>query len=385
MITWNTETNLGTITANASVNIILIATSTISTNEKIFYTLIDGKLPSGLTLNLDGIISGRALQENEQLIVENSSQLVKFTVKAQGITSLEYSEKEFEITVNLISYKNIIAKAFLNTDQRTKWDQFINNESIFIPKYIYNFENNQYGVNKGLEMLLFAGIEEELAIKYISAIGLNHKRKQFCFGEIEIAQAIPTGQREAEYEAIYVKIYDPLDIDKKVLPNRIKNYPNQQEYLTADHNEHTFWTRNAKELATPMPIFERTRPNIGADATGYFASDPNPTVYFPSSISNWRNQILTWKDDLGNKFFIERNYLPLWMRTIQFQNNQYQELGYIPAVVLCYCIPGTANKILTNIQNHMNDTDFNFNQLQFFVDRFIIGNYFFFRRDSNSL
>ena len=390
MITWNTETNLGTITTNDVVNIILSTTSTLSPIEKIFYTVVSGNLPPGLTLNINGIISGRVLQENAQLTAENSSQLIEFTIKAQGITSLEYSEKKFEITVNLISYKNIIAKAFLNSNQRNKWNDFINNDTIFEPKYIHNFENNQFGVNRQLEILIMAGIEEEIADKYISAIGLNHKRKQLRFGKIETAQGFVEGQRIPEYEVIYVKIYDPLDYDNKILPKRIITHFNQQEYITADHDSTIFYTRDITELSMPMPVFNKRLPNVNIDTTGYFASDPNPSVYFPSSISTWRRQIFEWREDSdidleNDGFYIERNYLPLWMRSIQFQNNQYQELGYIPALVLCYCNPGSSSKIIKNIENYMKNTGFNFNQFDFTVDRFQIDNNFIFNTNANTL
>ena len=399
MITWLTDKNLGSVTVNLAANIQLIAVS--STDEEIFYTLTnETALPNGLILTLSGLVIGRPLQdtlltfdgENTTFDQKQTTfdQKFTFTVMAQGITSLESSEKEFEIYVNAIAYKNIIVKAFLNNKQRNLWNNFINNETVFTPQFIHRFENNQYGVNRELNMLVFAGIQNEIAEKYISLTGINHKKKRFQFGDIEIASAIMPGQRTIEYEAIYVKIYDPLENNNQALATRIKNYSNQQDYLTAAHNNVIFYTRDTKLLATPIPTFSRIKPNIQIDTTGYFASDPNPAVYFPSSIKIWRQQVLNWRenselDQENDGFYTERNYLPLWMRTIQFQNNQTQELGYVPAVVLCYCVPGTATKIKKNIENYMNSTGFNFNQLDFTVDRFIIDNYFFFRQTANMI
>jgi hypothetical protein len=62
----------------------------------------------------------------------------------------------------------------------------------------------------------------------------------------------------------------------------------------------------------------------------------------------------------------DNNFLPLWMRTPQ--ENNIEALGYIPAVVLTYCKPGTANEILLNIKN----SDFNFSDINFTVDRYVI-------------
>ena len=93
-----------------------------------------------------------------------------------------------------------------------------------------------------------------------------------------------------------------------------------------------------------------------------------------NGISNWRDRLKYWKDvDLqGNpvSFASERNYLPLWMRSIQ--PGTKQELGFQLAVPLCFCKTGTADDIILNIKNHIKTTDFNFNLIDFTVDRYII-------------
>ena len=43
-------------------------------------------------------------------------------------------------------------------------------------------------------------------------------------------------------------------------------------------------------------------------------------------------------------------------------------LGFIPAVPLCYCKPGTSADILINIRT----SNFDFKQLDFDIDRYII-------------
>ena len=387
MINWNNITpDLGSITPNILVNIKLTATSDFD-NESIFYTITQGSLPSGLTLNLNGTITGKVLQETASF--DNSTISYTFTVKAQGITSLDFAEQNFELAVNLVSYKDIKVKAFLSPSQRQKWNEFINNEDIFVSKYLYNYTDKHFGVNKELEMLIFAGIEDVDATQYISAIGLNHKKKQLHFGNIRIARGIPPGERDSEYEVIYVEIIDPLEIDNKILPKKIKASLVQQEYLTSDYNNDIFWTRDVNKLDTPSPNWNRIRPNMNSDTTGYFTSDPNPNIYFSSSINNWRKQIRDWREesDIENDgFFIERNFLPLWMRTIQFQDNQYQELGYTSALVLCYCLPNMATRIVKNIKNYIETTGFQFNQFDFTVDRFVIeNNHIIFRNNSNTI
>jgi hypothetical protein len=62
----------------------------------------------------------------------------------------------------------------------------------------------------------------------------------------------------------------------------------------------------------------------------------------------------------------ERNYMPLWMRSIQ--DSTKQELGFVLAVPICYCKPDTSADILINIKY----SGFDFKNLDYTVDRYII-------------
>jgi len=79
-------------------------------------------------------------------------------------------------------------------------------------------------------------------------------------------------------------------------------------------------------------------------------------------IANLRNM----RDNLAEVGATERNFLPLWMRTAQ--PGSVQELGFTPAIPLCYCKPGTS----ATIKNSIDFYNFNFNQFDFDVDRYII-------------
>ena len=66
---------------------------------------------------------------------------------------------------------------------------------------------------------------------------------------------------------------------------------------------------------------------------------------------------------LGHK---EWTHLPLWMRTAQTSNGV--PLGYVKAVPLCYCVPGTS----ALIKKRINDKEIDFKKIQFIVDRYQI-------------
>ena len=74
------------------------------------------------------------------------------------------------------------------------------------------------------------------------------------------------------------------------------------------------------------------------------------------------------RDNIAESGATVRNFLPLWMRTAQ--EGQLQELGYVAAIPLCYTISGKS-KIVKNAIDFQN---FNFTQLDFDIDRYIIDN-----------
>ena len=90
-------------------------------------------------------------------------------------------------------------------------------------------------------------------------------------------------------------------------------------------------------------------------------SDSSDQTRYISNITNMRDNLRT----VGTT---EANFLPLWMSTAQ--TNTVEELGYVTAIPLCYCKPGTSAQILLNIKNN----GFNFNQLDFEIDRYVIDN-----------
>jgi hypothetical protein len=76
-------------------------------------------------------------------------------------------------------------------------------------------------------------------------------------------------------------------------------------------------------------------------------------------VTNWQFRI----KQLGET---EREYLPLYMRSIQ--SNQKRELGFVKSVPICYCKPGQSAAILLNIKN----SGFDFKQINYEIDRYII-------------
>ena len=153
---------------------------------------------------------------------------------------------------------------------------------------------------------------------------------------------------------------DPLEPNGAVLPSKI-TYAKQDPFaLTADISN-AIWTGpdNISLMNLPESWLDRPIDSITVDSNAYDVSDLSTNVYHPSSVTNWQRNIA----GVGAS---ERNYLPLWMRSIQ--PGQKQQLGFKLAVPLCYCKPGTADTIVLNIKH----SGFDFKSLDYSADRFII-------------
>jgi len=394
ILNWETPSDLGSINANFVSTLSVKAISNIN-NNTILYTIISGQLPPGLSLDLNGEIIGKVnqyatLDSFENIISpglttfdftvdattfdgDSSSidRIFEFTVKAQDQYGYSATSRTFRISVdtpNQLVYSNIRVKPFLKTEQRNIWREFINNATVFTPLSIFRANDPNFGIQTELSMLVFAGIETKEAATYVSAMGLNHKRKRFHFGNIKKATAFLPGTKTAVYEIIYVEMIDPLEPNGKRLANKIENLSRQPKQITVD-SSNSIWSRSLSDLIVDEPYKERPDQIISVDSQGYEVSNPNPSAYFPNSISNWRDRFKNWSDS-GEQFGAERNYLPLWMRSIQ--PNSKQELDFQLAVPICYCKVGAADDILLNIKNYIKTTDFSFNQLDYTADRYII-------------
>jgi hypothetical protein len=268
-------------------------------------------------------------------------------------------------------------------------------------------------------MLIYAGIETKTINHYVAATVKNHRRKRYQFGEIKTAVAKTPGTNDIVYEVVYVQMIDPQDHPSQQVQSKIKiKNPNKINITQTDievlddvtkfnvnGNTYTLFTNNNLPLAVGaignnLQIYARQgqltldtgtgqlevtladgstvinvgqvvsnptdpfrfRPNSGVirvDSNVLNVSNANDIERFISNTTNMRENISAIGDT-------ENEFLPLWMRTAQ--SGQTQALGYVTAVPLCYCEPGTSAAIVTALKN----SDFDFKQIDFEIDRYII-------------
>ena len=435
-ITWNTNADLGSIQANFISTFSVSATTNVP-NANLLYNITSGRLPPGLRLNLNGEIIGKVRQfasgtdlglttvdENDFTLDGGTTTLDRkfiFTVEAKDRFGFSATTRTFNIIVNdpdNITYSNLFVKPFLKETQRQLYKNFIGDSNIFLPGSIYRPNDIQFGLQKDIKMLIYAGIETKTIREYIAATRKNHARKRFRFGSVKTAVAKNIGSTETVYEVIYVEVIDPYKnggTDKVArslkINNKNKITVNSVEMETKDDvtkegsGEAVFEIRNSigqliqvRALGSDLEIITRNgivvydangviqvttqngaeltvgqitttrsdpfrfRPKyntLKVDSDAIKISDPNDNTRYISSVDNMR-------DNISEVGITEASFLPLWMATSQGTN--VQQLGYVTAVPLCYCKPGTSQQILLNIQN----SGFDFKNIDFEIDRYLI-------------
>lgn len=437
-IQWITNSDLGTLPANRPSYLKLEATTTL-VGANLRYDFIDGRLPNGLEIKKDGEIVGKPNQFPDSTGLGLTTIDSRATTFDGGTTSFDrvytfrvlardrfgYSAEIKEFTLRITDtddkvYSNVFIKPYLPAIQKTAFLDFINNYEIFPPEYIYRPYDESFGVQKDLRTLVYAGIEAKSIRNFASSITLNHKRKNFYFGELKSAIAKVPGTNEVLYEVVYVEIKDPaqpsvnntelyaqstggtrLTVNEVKLeirddttsseegtelyavtmregdPVRFSALGNQftivgrsESYLIDAVGQITITLQSGQTIAVRSSASSssdsgdpfRFKPKsevLTVDNTGIQASQNKNVKRWISNIGNMRKRI----NDIGAN---DREFLPLWMRTSQEELGN--ELDYVTAMPLCFVKPGLSQTVIENIQN----SQFNFAQLHYDIDRYIV-------------
>jgi len=376
VITWLTPSNLGTLPANR-ISTLFVRAQTTAQDSLIRYSIVSGNLPPGLRLSQDGEIIGKVpvvgtLEEPGLLrFVDDEvtttfdfgnttfDREFSFTVLARDRFEYSAIERRFVIRISdedNLNYSNIFIKPFLKTEQRQRFVNLVDDSRIFPPSAIYRPTDPNFGVQKNLKCLVYAGIENLDLENYVAAAAKNHRRKNFYFGELKTAIAKQPGTNETIYEVVYVELVDreKTNTDKITITSKNKITVDSTKYET---NDDTFF-----------PFRYRSNGNvITADINAITLDQDTDNVRYLSNINTMRQQIKNIESD-DRRAVSNRDFLPLWMRTPQ--EGSLNELDYVLALPIAYTKPGQSQTIKENIEN----SNFNFKELNFDIDRYIIDN-----------
>lgn len=345
----------------------------------------------------------------------------KFTIEAKDRFGFTAITQEFILDIEDLDntqYTDIVARPMLKLDQRALYQDLVSNSDIFVPNKIYRSDDENFGIKNQIEMLVYAGIESRKIEEFIAAAAKNHKKTRYRLDTVQKAIAREPGTREILYEVVYVPVIDPavpqtgktrksftINTTKKITADSIQystkdDGSNRGEGLLQlpvygrevikfvfsengqdliidtrsaesikvdiDNSDFVIDVRDSSDVSVALTLSDsepqRIRPEpantIKTDSNAVRVSDSKDQTRYITNIINMRDNI----SEIGKT---EREYLPLWMRTPQ---QGFQELGFVSAIPICYCKPGTADDIILNIKN----SNFDFKNIDFVIDRYIV-------------
>ena len=231
--------------------------------------------------------------------------------------------KTFTVTVNRAynkPYQNLSVQAMPPLNDRVLIDSLLNNDTIFVPDYIYRPDDPNFGKSRRVIYQHAFGLAPDTLDTYVSSLYENHYWKNLILGEISTAQATDEFGNVI-YEVVYSRIIDDLT-----------NAAGQSV---------------SKIVALPYAI---TDPADGSSQIN---------VVYPNSLQNMRDQVIDVVGQISNK-------LPLWMTSKQSDGRL---LGFTPAWVICYTQPNRSKQIAYYIQTQFG---VQLNRVDFKVDRYVL-------------
>ena len=295
-----------------------------------------GKLPQGLRLLPNGLISGRASfngftidggtttfdveyrRTSSTTTPTTFDTVFTFTVEVYDSEGDISTYKTFSIKVNLentVPYDNLYAQALLPAEDKHSLDYILYNTDIIPTENVYRYGDPFFGSAKDIRLLVASGVYPASADEFQSAIENNHYNKRVQLGEIRTARALDSSGN-VKYEVVYAVVQD----DK----------------ITADGVS----SSRSLELGN-------------VSISGGF--DP---VIYPNSFENMRLEVY---DALTQ---VNKQALPTWMTSKQADGTV---LGLVNASVLCYTKPGMSEEVAFRIRRSGVDLS----ALHIVLDRYI--------------
>jgi len=338
----------------------------------------------------------------------------KFTIKARDHYGYSATSREFILKIkdpDKTLYSNIYTRPLLEENVRDKFLSLVNEKTIFDDDYIYRPSDNLYGVQKHIQMLIYAGIETKNVDFYMSALATNTKNKKFKIGEVKTAVAKQPGTNTIVYEIVYYDIFSGAESVTGTIEKMLPTYSDIP--ITVDQSSYDI-SLDSVELPKVQglkietnqygtvtykfdPYFmleKRTGEKIIIDINPFFINDKIPanTIKGPDEPYRLRpkspNTIKTdstaltidlkgqnvkyisnvkhTRDNIKKVGVTELDFLPLWMRSSQ--GKTLTNLGFVNAIPLCYCKPGTSLIIANNVKK----SNYNLTNTYINIDRFLI-------------
>ena len=222
-LVWVTDSNLGIIETGIVSELSVVA-HYIDLDYPIRYKLIDGELPTGLTLAADGSIQGRVEYKHTGTYTFS---VLAADVYAFGSTSSTFTVKVVETDTK--QYTEIYCRPFLSLEKRRSYHEFTNNTFTFDPKLLYRYYDPNFGIQYNIKMVLEFGIEKIDLERYVPSLSVNFYKRRIYFGNIKTAVA-KDNTGNTVYEVVYVDAVDNMaGVPMSIMSTGITYYPTSIE------------------------------------------------------------------------------------------------------------------------------------------------------------
>ena len=109
-----------------------------------------------------------------------------------------YSAITREFTVKVTDpddklYSNFYIRPMLKKEQRSNYELIVSDNNLFDSSIIYRPNDPRFGIQKNMQMLVYAGIETKAVQDYVAITSQNHKRKKYKLGAVKSAVAKTPG------------------------------------------------------------------------------------------------------------------------------------------------------------------------------------------------
>jgi hypothetical protein len=357
-IAFTTPAVIGTLKADVP-SLLSVEAVTEEDNRVLSYSVTSGTLPEGITLSSQGNLIG-TIDPND---FTDSTRAFTFTVTVSDQYQAAATSKEFTLNIDIpytqVEYGNMFGHATSFIDQNIFYS-IAQDPNINSVQNIYRPEDPNFGMKVKPDMLMLAGLEAQTLTTLQKQMEQNHAPKTLYFGNIKTAVA--KEGTDTKYEVVYVEIKDNLvnkdgqsvsssiqlrnPVVKPVLGPRASS-----TNATADYVDYEVTTDGGLSFSTSGSKV-RYANQLSADL-GFIEK------IYPNAVANMRSRMKS----LGHK---EWDYLPLWMKTTQV--GDLAPLGYVTAVPICYCKPGTSALVKKRIE----DKNLEFKDIAFTVDKYLL-------------
>lgn len=316
-VRWISDSDLGIINNGEISNKAVVAEASESF-VNLQYSLVYGTLPRSLTLLPTGEIIGRIAFESVSFEQnKNQSIVYELEIRAEDPTRPYFSStKKFILTVvqkYTDVYDNVYIKGLVSIKDRAKINSLVQNETIIPRESLYRPDDKYFGVSKEIIYQHIIGVKSSNINDYIEAARKNHYRRNIILGPLKSAIARDENNNII-YEVVYSEIIDNLINSQNISIN--------------------------KTISWPRVVNGVSR-------------------FYPASLANMRKQITTERGIIS-----ETGLFPAWMTE---QQRSGENLGFVPAFVICYTKPGWSETIIENINTKW---PHKMNEIHFMLDRF---------------